>query len=230
MFGSSKPVVLESYGRRRSRFRVPRWLLLLLLGVALGAGGVVYVQERYLPPRLSAAASTELRQSFEQADAERARLKIDLADSAKRLDTALKEAKTASAELTASRQTVERLRENLGFVVAALPPDPRGGAVEVRAARFSVDGGQLLYDVLLYRDKAAGKPLSGVLQFVVAGDSSRGSATTVTTKPMPVSVGRHESVGGSLPLPEGFRPRQATVNVLDRAEGKLLGMRVMYVK
>ena len=120
---------------------------------------------------------------------ERARLKIDLADSARRLDTALKEAKTAGTELAASRQTVERLRENLGFVVAALPPDPRGGSVEVRAARFSVDGGQLLYDVLLYREKAAGKPMSGVLQFVVAGDSSRGSATTVTTKPMPVSVG-----------------------------------------
>lgn len=230
MFGQSKPVVLERYGRRRSGLRPPRWLVLLLLGVAAGAGGVVFVQERYLPPRLSATESSQLRQSFEQADAERARLKTDLADSVKRLDAALAESKAGAAEVAASRQTVERLRSELAFVVAALPPDPRGGSVEVRAARFSVEGGKLLYDVLLYRDKAGAKPLSGVVQFVVAGDSSRGSATTVTTKPLTVSVGRHESVGGSLPLPDGFRPRQATVNVLDRAEGKLLGMRVMYVK
>lgn len=230
MFGQSKPVVLERYGRRRSAFHIPRWLVLLLLGVALGVGGVIWVQERYLPPRLSAQASTELRQSFEEADAERNRLKADLAETSHRLAAAQAEAKNAATELAASRQTTDRLRESLDFVAASLPPDPRGGSVEVRAARFSVEGAKLLYDVLLYRERAGGKPLTGVVQFVLSGDSARGTATTVTTKPMSVSVGHHESLGGNLPLPDGFRPRQATVNVLDRAEGKLLGMRVLYVK
>jgi len=32
-----------------------------------------------------------------------------------------------------------------------------------------------------------------------------------------------------VPLPQGFRPQQATVQVLDKPGGKLLGMRVMYV-
>lgn len=230
MFGQSKPVVLERYGRRHSRLRVPRWLILLLLGVATGAGGLVYLQENHLPKRLSAQASVELRQAFEQADAERARLKIDLADATKRLDAALSEAKTATTELAASRQTVERLRTGLDFVAAALPPDPRGGSVEVRAARFNAQGARLNYDVLLYREGSAARPLNGVVQFVLAGDSASGSAATVTTKPMAVSVGRHEAVGGSLALPDGFRPKQATINVLDRAEGNLLGRRIMYVK
>lgn len=229
MFGSSKPVVIDRYGRRRGRL-VPRWLVLLLFGIAVGAGGVVLVQERYLPPRMSAAETTQLRQSFEQADSERARLKTDLAATTKRLDAALSDGKSGAGELAASRQTVERLRESLAFVAEALPPDPRGGSVEVRAARFSFAPGKLDYDVLLYRDKAGGKPLAGVVQFVLAGDSARGTATTVTTKPVAVSVGRHEGIGGSVALPEGFRPRQATVNVLDRVDGKPLGMRVMYVK
>jgi hypothetical protein len=136
MFGSSKPVVLDRYGHRRSRLRVPRWLVLLLLGITAGAGGLLYLQENHLPKRLSAQASTELRDAFEQADAERTKLKADLADVTKRLDVALTEAKTATTELAASRQTVERLRAGLDFVAAALPPDPRGGSVEVRAARF----------------------------------------------------------------------------------------------
>jgi hypothetical protein len=230
MFGSNKPVVLDRYGHRRSRVRVPRWLVLLLLGVATGAGGLVYLQENHLPKRLSAQASVDLQQAYAQADAERSKLKADLADATKRLAAALGEAKTSAADLAASRQTVERLRSSLDFVAASLPPDPRGGSVEVRAARFDAEGTRLNYEVLLYRERAAGKPLSGVVQFVVAGDGAGGNASSVTTKPVAVSVGRMEAVGGSVSLPEGFRPKQATVNVLDRPEGKLLGMRVLYVK
>ena len=229
MFGSSKPVVIDRYGSRRSR-RVPRWLLLLLFGIAVGAGGVVFVQERYLPPRLSAAETTQLRQSFEQADRERTQLKRDLAAATQRLDAALTDGKSGAAEVAASRQTVERLKASLAFVADALPPDPRGGSVEVRAARFSQAGGKLDYDVLLYREQGGARPLGVVLQFVLSGDSARGSATTVTTKPTPVSVGHHEGVGGNVALPDGFRARQATVQVLDRPDGKLLGMRVIYVK
>ncbi len=229
MFGQNKPVVLDRYGHRRSRLRIPRWLLLLLLGIATGAGGLVYLQENHLPKRLSATASVELQQAYAQADAERTQLRADLAATSKRLEAALTEAKSSASELVASRQTVEQLRSSLDFVAAALPPDPRGGTVEVRAAQFNAQGGKLNYEVLLFRERA-GKPLPGVVQFVVAGDAANGSASSFTTKPVTVSVGRIEAVGGSVPLPEGFRPKQATVNVLDRPEGRLLGMRVLYVK
>lgn len=229
MFGSNKPVYLDS-GRRKRR-GVPRWLVLLLLGIALGAGGVVFVQERYLPPRLSAAETTKLRADYEQAESERLRLTQELAATTKALGASSGEAKALAAELAQSKQTIDRLREGLAFVAEALPPDPRGGQIEVRAARFANSGGKLSYDVLLFRERtAAGKAVPAVLQFVVAGDSAKGTPATVTSKPLPVTVGKHDSYGGEVPLPEGFKPRQATVNVLDKPEGKLLGMRVLYVK
>jgi hypothetical protein len=115
-------------------------------------------------------------------------------------------------------------------LTASLPPDPRGGAVAVRAARFEVDGGALVYDVVLSRDRAGGKPFEGVLQFVVAGAPLDGPERTVKLDPVPISVGRYESVRGSVPLPDGFKPRQTTVQVLDRPGGRLSGMRVLYVK
>ena len=43
-------------------------------------------------------------------------------------------------------------------------------------------------------------------------------------------VGAHQSLRGSVTLPESFTPRQTTINVLDRVGGKSLGMRVLYVQ
>lgn len=229
MFGRSKPIVFEPYGSRRSRWRVPRWLLLLLTGVLLGAAGVIFVQERYLPPRLSADASAKLRTAFEHAESERLRLNTALDDTTKRLETALAEKKGLAEELTASRQTNERLREDVALMVPALPADPRGGAIEVRAARFTKQRGALAYEVVLTRERT-GKPFTGVVQFVVAGDGGRGAENTLTLKPVAVTVGSYEILRGSLPLPDGFTPRQTTVNVLDRVDGRLFGMRVMFVK
>ena len=229
MFGRSKPVVFDPYARHRRGFRIPRWLLLLLAGVAIGAGGVLYVQEQHLPPRLSATASTELRQSFERADAERRRLATELAGTKQRLDAALAERQRFAQEAATARDTIEGLRADVKAMVASLPPDPRGGAVEVRVARFTVDDGQLAYDVVLSRDRPGPKPLTGVVQFVVAGESNRPD-DTVTLEPIAISVNSFQSLRGSLPLPSGFKPRQATVQVLDKVDGKRLGMRVMNVK
>jgi len=230
MLGSSKPVVFDRYASQRRRWRVPRWLVLLLAGSALGAGSVLLVQERYLPPRLSAQASTELRSAFETAERERVRLSAQLGDTSKRLDSALTDKKALETELTTQRETIERLREDVAALVASLPSDPRGGAVEVRAARFSVQGGQLAYDVVLSRDKrSAARPLTGVMQLVLTGDSARRAGDTVTLSPIQISVSNYDSVRGSLPLPEGFKPRQTTIYVLDRVGGKRLGMRVVNV-
>jgi hypothetical protein len=230
MFGKSREVTFDPYGSRRSRTRVPRWLVLLLVGTAIGAAGVIVVQERYLPPRLSAAAGAELRASFESADAERARLKRQLDDTSKRLATALADSKSATDALAANREHIEQLRDDVASAVTSLPPDPRGGSVEVRAARFSAKGGSLAYDVVLTRDRASAKPMTGVMQLVVAGDGARGADTSVSLKPVSLSIGSHQILRGNLPLPDGFKPRQTTVQVLDRVGGKSLGMRVLPVK
>jgi hypothetical protein len=229
MFGSSKPVVL-SYGQRRARKRVPSWLLWLLTGVAVGAGGLWWLQERYLPPRLSAADSRELRSAFEQADAERRNLTAQLAATTQRLDASLAANKRQADELAAPRAAAERLRDDLGALIAALPPDPRGGPVEVRAARFAVKDGALVHDVALTRERDTATAQPGVMQLSVLGLTARGAESTVALEPVNVSLGAQALVRGRLPLPEGFRPRQVTVQVLDRPGGKPLGMRVMLVK
>ena len=229
MLGQFKPVAYEPFGRRRSRWHVPPWLALLLSGVAAGALGLAVVQERYLPARLTADASAKLRSAFEQADAERQRLTNQLATTSAQLEKSLAEKKAMSEEYASSHATVERAREDVSAVIAALPPDPRGGVVAVRAAAFTAKGGMLAYNVVLTRENAAGKPLAAVMQLLVTGLSARGGETTLALKPVPLSIGSQEVMRGSLALPEGFRPRQTSIQLLDRTGGKLLGMRVMLV-
>ena len=222
--------MFDSLGSRRPRRRVPGWLWLLVGGLLAGAAAVIAVQERYLPPRLSAGESAALRQSYEQADGDRLRLKAELVQSQQRLQAALADKGTLGEELASSRAEAERLRDDLASVVQALPPDPRGGSVEVRAGQFSARGGALDYQVVLWREGSSRKPLTGVMQLNVAGESAGGTPTTLALKPIALNLGSHEVLRGSLPLPEGFKPRQTTVQVLDRTAGKLLGMRVLLVR
>ncbi len=230
MFGRSRPVVIESYGRRRARWRLPRWLVLLLLGTLAGAGAVIYVQERVLPPRLTAGASAELRNSFDQADAERTRLRAELTQTQQRLQSTLAEKQALATEKANGSAVLTGLREDLASVVALLPPDPRDGTVAVRAGHFSVKAGQLIFDVVLTRDRAGPKPLASTLKLLVSGESEQGNPATVTPQGIPVEVGSHQVVRGSVALPAGFKPRQTTIQVVDQAAGRPLGMRVLPIK
>jgi hypothetical protein len=229
MFGSSKPVVFESHGRRRSRGGVPRWLVLLVSGIAIGVAGVLLVQERYLPPRLSFSEGLELRNSFQSTEAARVKLKGELSDTAQKLQTALADNKKLSDELVTTRSSVGHLRDDLASAVSSLPPDPRGATVEVRAGRFVSKGDMLAYDVVLTRDKARGASMPAAVQFVIAGETAQGTPKTISPQSFPVTIGASEIVRGNLPLPDGFKPAQTTIQVLDHSGGKSLGMRVFLI-
>lgn len=229
MFSRSRAVSFSRYDQRRSRWRLPRWLWLLLAGAALGSGGVVYLQEEVLPPRLTADESARTTAAFVTAEAERLRLAQTQAQLNLQLAAAIDARQKQLAELTAGRATIERLQGDLAAVVDALPPDPRAGAVAVRAMHFVLKDGQLAYDVALSRERATGRPLAAVMQLVVSGDTQGRSETAVTLPPVALSLGALAVLRGSLPLPAGFRPRQATLRILGGHGGPLLGMRVALV-
>jgi hypothetical protein len=228
MLRTMKPVALPSYGRRERR-RLPSWLVWLGCGITAGAIGVIVVQERYLPPRLSAAESAQLRASLQDSNNERQRLQAALDTTSRRLDAALADRQSLSQGLDAQRHTADSLRDQLAWLVDALPPDPRGGAVQVRAAHFSVRGGRLHYQVVLSRSRATDKPWQGVMQVAVAGQPGHGPETLVRLPPVDVALSPFQALAGALPLPDSFRARQATVNVLDRPGGRLVGMRVLEI-
>jgi hypothetical protein len=241
LFGRNKPVVFDRYGStRRSGFPIPRWLLVLMLGIVLGAGGLSYVERAFLPPRLTPGESQELQSRAARLETERKTLKSELdrttAEARTAAQAAAREIATTQAandrlsrELSAARESVAPLQRDIALFNAILPPDPRGGVVAVRGASFANDAGKLAYHVLLTRDAKEGEVFEGVMELVVTG-ARAGRDDTVTLDPVPVRLERYRHLTGELPLPPGFDGRQATVRVLDQVGGRLLGMRILYVR
>lgn len=230
LFRRNGPVVFEPHGyRRRRSWRIPRWLVFLVLGIVIGAGGLLYAQQEYLPQRLSPEESRELQTRLEQVDAERQRLQSALDEATGKAQASEAEGKRLATELATARQSVDRLQKDLALFDDVLPPDPRGGAVEVRAARFANDSGRLAYHVLLTRENR-GKAFRGVIEFVVTGERASGRNDTITLDPVEVTLASYEHARGTIPLPEGFLARQVTIRVLDAPGGRMQGMRVLNVR
>lgn len=227
----SGPVVFErhAYGRHRRSWTLPRWLSWLLAGILVGAGGLYYLQEEYLPPRLTPAQSAALQARVQELDATRQGLQAERDAAQARLKASSAANEQLAGDLAGARKTVERLRNDLALFDQVLPPDPRGGTVGVRAARFANEDGQLAYHVLLSREQKSGKPLQGAMQLAVAGERG-GRSETLTLGPLEVSLAGYQHLQGALPLPTGFQARQVTVRVLDGAGGRQLGTRVLNVR
>src|SRR5690606_34605650 len=80
MFGSQKQRAFKptAYGASRRPRRIPRWLVLMLTGVVLGAGGLLFLQKSYGPPRLTVEQSEQLHYDLNSANMDKQRLQSEL--------------------------------------------------------------------------------------------------------------------------------------------------------
>lgn len=99
---SGRPVFKPSvYQPGRHNRRLPRGLGLLLIGIALGAGGVLFLQTNYGPPRLSTEQSEQVRSELNAATLERQRLQTQIDDLQRQLEASRAAAAAAPAETAA---------------------------------------------------------------------------------------------------------------------------------
>ncbi|MBU4609524.1 hypothetical protein IMZ29_02865 [Achromobacter sp. GG226] len=225
MFGRSKPSPFKPYafGAKPKR-RFPRWLLWLLIGVVLGIAGVLFVQEEYLPPRLSAGESRQLTEQYNQASLALQQTRSQLDETRETLAAQQAERATLAEELDKARTGLKPLQNDLAMLKDALPPDPRGGTLQIRAARFFNRDGGMDYHVVLTRE--ASGTFEGGVQFAVEGRYPSGRTGTVTLDPVGLTLSDYENVHGVLPLPDNMQARQITIRVLD-GNGRMQAMRVI---
>lgn len=99
---SGRPVFKPSvYQPGRHNRRLPRGLGLLLIGIALGAGGVLFLQTNYGPPRLSTEQSEQVRSELNAATLERQRMQTQIDDLQRQLEASHAAAAPAPAETAA---------------------------------------------------------------------------------------------------------------------------------
>jgi hypothetical protein len=228
-----KPAPYES--SRRSR-RLPSWLVLLLLGIALGGGGILFLQASYGPKRLSALESQKLTDELTSITLERQGLQTRLDEITRTLEGERNEAsqtiKSLKGEVSGLKAQIEPMREQLRLFAQTLPYDGKLGPVGISTASFSQarNGGPLSYLVLLMQDKADKPELRGHVEFAVEGRAADGRTQTIQLPPANITLGHYQHVAGQATLPEGFLARRVTVRFMDSTGSRPLTWRMFTVQ
>lgn len=227
MFGRSKSTTFTpySFGHKKPARRVPRWLLWLLIGMVAGAAGVLFVQQEYMPPRLTAKQSEQLTAQHAQVSVALQQANAQLEQVNQQLSQQRSREQGLVGELERARAALKPLQDDLELLQDVLPPDPRGGNLQIRAGRYFNRDGRLSYHLVLTREQG-NAPFQGTVQFAVEGRYPNGRTATITLDPIPLKVDRYENVQGDAALPDGMHARQITSRILD-ANGRMQAMRVI---
>ncbi|MEZ2720519.1 DUF6776 family protein [Paenalcaligenes hominis] len=215
MLGSKRPTFKPTaYGYTRRKRRIPRWLVLMITGMVLGAGGLLFIQKSYGPPMLTVEQSQQLHDELNAAKAENQRLqsRINLAE--RERDTSLAQVSEATEKLTHHDAIVSALEKDLVLFADAMPADPRGTSPGIRAADFTNKDNELDYSILLMQDSdKADTTFKGTLSLNIQGRYPNGRTGYFDSEPVSVELGRYTHVQGAVELPSGMTARQVTIQV-----------------
>lgn len=232
LFSSNKRVVFQptAYGSTRRRRGIPRWLVLILTGIVLGAGGVLFLQKSYGPPRLTAEESERLHQDLNSANIDKQRLQSQLAQQTRDLEEARGTLAGQNDRLEQLQARVTSLQEDIQMLVKDIPPDPRGTSPGIRAAEFSSESGTLNYQVLVMQDNPSASTYEGRLTFVVEGRYPNGRGNTITLDPIEFNVDHYKYLKGAVPLPDGLTGRLVTIRITQGDSTRLSATRTIRVR
>lgn len=231
LFGSSNRNTFKPtpYGATRKKRRIPRWLILMLTGIVLGAGGVLFVQKSYGPTLLTVEQAEQLRQDLNSTNLDKQRLQSQL----NRITHELKDSQDALAQqtkrATKAEQEVEKLEDDVLLLASAVEPDPRGTSPGIRAADFTNAQGQLNYQLLVMQDSPEAPTFNGVMDFAVAGRYPNGRSTTLDIPVGDVSIGHYAQLAGNVDLPDGFTAKQVTIRIRPGAGESIAATRTILV-
>ena len=230
LFGSSKRTFKPTpYGTTRKKRRIPRWLLLMLTGVVLGSGGLLFIQKSYGPTLLTVEQADALRQELNSTSLEKQRLQSQVDRQGHEINELRSSLEKQTARADSAEKSFADLTANVQVLADAIPPDPRGTSPGIRSADFSIAEGELVYKLLVMQNSAQDPVFKGKMSFAIQGRYPSGQTTTIDIEVSAIEVGYYSSLSGTTALPKAFTPTQVTVRVRDQAE-RLAATRTLRVR
>lgn len=232
LFSSNKRVVFQptAYGSTRRKRGIPRWLVLILTGIVLGAGGLLFLQKSYGPPRLTAEESERLHQDLNSANIDKQRLQSQLDQHTRDLTEARASLATHDSRLEQTQAQLKSAQEDIQMLVKDIPPDPRGTSPGIRAAELTSQPGTLNYQVLVMQDDPSAATFEGKMTFVVEGRYPSGRTNTITLDPVDFNVDQYKYVKGAVPLPDNMTGRLVTIRITQGENTRLNATRTIRVR
>lgn len=214
-----------AYGTRRQR-RIPRWLVLMVTGVVLGAGGLLFIQTSYGPPRLTAEQSQQLQYDLNSANLEKQRLQSELNQQGRQLSEVSTRLEQKTQELETIEQDLVQLKQDIKLFAESLPPDPRGTSPGIRAAGMRNVDGNLDYRILVILDDDT-ESFKGNVELVVAGRYSNGKSAHVNLPAFDIEFDHYTHIHGTEPLPDHFTAREVTIQIKAEGQDKISATRTI---
>lgn len=230
MFGSSKRKAFRptAYGSSRRR-GIPRWLVLILTGIVLGSGGLLFLQKSYGPTRLTVEQSEQLHYDLNSANLDRQRLQSQLNQHIQELKDANSRVQSQDTAVGRLQAEIDKLSTDLALFVETAPDDPRGTSPGIRAVSFNYANGQLDYHILVMQDADKSAPFKGRVSLTAAGRYANGRSANEELAPFPVSLERYAHLQGTVEVPTGFTPREVTIQIRPEGSERVSAMRVIRV-
>ena len=228
-----KPSPYETSRRRKG---LPRWVVLMLLGILIGASGVLFVQTSYGPKQLSVMDSQKLIGEMNSTTLEKQKLQSQVDELSQKLELERSESaqarKSLEEEVSKLQALVVPLKEQLNLFAQTLPFDPKYGAVGISTAQFiqGKSGGKISYLIWVMQEKADRPIFTGKLLLAFEGRHADGRNETISINPIALNVAHYQHITGQADLPEGFVARRVSAKILDADGKKQLTWRVMQVQ
>lgn len=234
MFGSSKravfkPSVYESSNSRRGK-RMPRWMVILFTGIIIGAGGFWFLQTNYGPKRLSVEESNNLTNEISALTQEKQRLQAELEKKSLDFDALEKNNSAQGNTLKSSQARIQQLTADLELIKKAIPADPSGNPIGIRAAEFEPEMGKLGYKLLIMKRDDSDPDIKGQLEFIVEGRYRNGKTGYAEIPPSEINVGAFQQISDTLTLPPTLTPRKVTVRIRDTESQKTQANRTFNIR
>jgi len=237
IFGGSRRHVFKPspYETRRRSRRLPRWFVLLVVGILLGGGGVLILQASYGPKRLTIAESQALTDSLAAVSLERQQLQSkvtalerDLKNDKFQAEQNIESLKKSVDELTTQLKPV---RDEVSLFMQAattnLSFDPIGvSSVSLVQPRNSA---KLAYHVLLVQKDAKEPVFDGRIEVTFEGRYPNGRAGAIRALVVPVKLGHYQHIIGDVELPNGFQADRGTLRVFQGESTRALSFRTFNV-
>ncbi len=238
IFGRSRRQVFKPspYETRRRGSRLPRWFILLVIGILIGSGGTLILQTSYGPQRLSVLESQELASDLSAVSLARQQLQADVSELQRQLESNKKEADqtivSLQNDLARLNERVQPLRDDVALFTQALTAGVKFDPIGITGASFTQTPGSdaLNYHVLLVQEDDQQAAYEGRIEVTFEGRYPNGRAGSAKALVEPFTLKHYEHLAGQIELPNSLQAVRATLRVYAAQGQRALSYRTYTVE
>ncbi|WP_051919429.1 hypothetical protein [Basilea psittacipulmonis] len=211
---------------------MPRWVVVLLTGIVVGAGGFWFLQTNYGPKRFTVEESQAFIDDVKKANDEKRHFETlsmqqesEIAQLKNRLGIVTNETESQNKSLKAIQDRVSQLQDEVTLLREALASGTQISELSLRTAKVTSIPGKLNYTLYFLGNMKTNESVDVTLEFDISGVYENGKAGYAKPESRSVLVSSITRSEGEIDLPNKLQAKSITIRLKDTKTGRSLGRR-----